>query len=333
MKQSNSSPILHGFTEEDFDKSYLNDTDPDFPTDDGYYAKRVKFYFYSPLSNNTPILINLSRSDSEMKKQIDESFNAELETKFIIHGWKSNSQEVGGGINEIVQAYISKGNVNVIAVDWDTLASKFYISAIRRTKYVGKLLAKLIDYLVANQKCNLKRIHIIGHSLGAHVGGHAGANVKTGKIGRITGLDPAYLIIDILNSFLKLDRADAEFVDVIHTTGGTLGYKRPIGHADFYPNGGRAKQPGCGGILEALGKVCSHGRAHEFFRESILSPSNKEFFGLKCNSWWKFIKGDCEKVVVKMGESASTVARGMFFLETNSFEPYSRGRQSISSSH
>lgn len=42
-----------------------------------------------------------------------------------------------------------------------------------------------------------------------------------------------------------LDITDAQFVDVIHTAGGTFGYVKPIGHVDFYPNGGKAPQPGC----------------------------------------------------------------------------------------
>lgn len=42
-----------------------------------------------------------------------------------------------------------------------------------------------------------------------------------------------------------LSWADAAFVDVIHTDGGHLGFPNPIGHADFYPNGGSRRQPGC----------------------------------------------------------------------------------------
>jgi len=52
----------------------------------------------------------------------------------------------------------------------------------------------------------------------------------------------------------RLDPTDAEFVDVIHTCGGTLGYKGALGHADFYPNGGSAIQPGCNGALEIFRK-------------------------------------------------------------------------------
>lgn len=41
-----------------------------------------------------------------------------------------------------------------------------------------------------------------------------------------------------------LSAGDAKFVDVIHSDGGFLGIPWALGHADFYPNGGVALQPG-----------------------------------------------------------------------------------------
>jgi hypothetical protein len=32
-------------------------------------------------------------------------------------------------------------------------------------------------------------------------------------------------------------------VDIIHTAGATIGMFKTIGHADFYPNGGRKQGP------------------------------------------------------------------------------------------
>lgn len=65
------------------------------------------------------------------------------------------------------------------------------------------------------------------------------------KIGRITGLDPAGYIYDALTETGRLSSRDANFVDIIHTGRGLWGTSKAIGHADFYPNGGSAPQPGC----------------------------------------------------------------------------------------
>lgn len=42
----------------------------------------------------------------------------------------------------------------------------------------------------------------------------------------------------------KLDKTDADFVDVIHTNSGIFGKIEPSGHIDFYVNGGQT-QPIC----------------------------------------------------------------------------------------
>ena len=42
----------------------------------------------------------------------------------------------------------------------------------------------------------------------------------------------------------RLDKSDAKYVDVIHTDAGGLGTDLVIGHADYFPNGGR-DQPNC----------------------------------------------------------------------------------------
>jgi len=60
-----------------------------------------------------------------------------------------------------------------------------------------------------------------------------------------TALDPA----DGLKSTkLVLRKSDADFVDVIHTGTKLFGLSRPVGHVDFYPNGGKT-QPGCQDVV------------------------------------------------------------------------------------
>lgn len=77
-----------------------------------------------------------------------------------------------------------------------------------------------------------KNIHIVGHSLGAHMAGFCGKTFQelTGKkIGHITGLDPAGPCFFQEKTDLKLKESDAEFVDVIHTDSGVLGLVDPLG--------------------------------------------------------------------------------------------------------
>jgi hypothetical protein len=59
----------------------------------------------------------------------------------------------------------------------------------------------------------------------------------------VAGLDPAYPGFSMDNTDARLDVTDAEFVDIIHTNSallfsGGLSFPTPIGHADFWPNGG-----------------------------------------------------------------------------------------------
>jgi len=68
-----------------------------------------------------------------------------------------------------------------------------------------------------------------------------------------SGLDPAGPLFEGYDTSVRLDKSDANYVDVIHSNGeaiyvGGFGIAEPIGHVDFYPNGGRA-QRGCSNIV------------------------------------------------------------------------------------
>ncbi|CAH2008975.1 unnamed protein product [Acanthoscelides obtectus] len=163
------------------------------------------------------------------------------------------------------------GYWNVIVLDWGALSHCMYIEARVHTLVVAKQLRRFLLFLVDNADVNLDTVHMIGHSMGAHISGDASRQIwkRTGrKIGRITGLDPAAPLyewphVESLDELL--DRTDANFVDGIHTNGRHLGVMTPVGHVDFYPNGGEA-QPGC-----PLW-VCSHIRAVEYWIASLSKP-------------------------------------------------------------
>ncbi len=115
----------------------------------------------------------------------------------------------------------------------------------------------------------------------------------------ITGLDPAGPRFREKTREERLDRSDAQFVEIVSTDGAymnflftdrwfiyfiksfhlynyyyiyiciyiqinlDLGLEEPIGHLNFYPNGGKSLQPGCKYL-----KSCSHSRAPDLYAES-----------------------------------------------------------------
>merc|ERR1711970_458875 len=109
--------------------------------------------------------------------------------------------------------------------------------------------------------------NIIGHSLGAHVCGYAGdwfRYLSKHSIARIDGLDPAGPLFLDAKANNRLDKGDADFVSIIHTDAFGAGIDFNIGHADFWPNGGK-NQPGCEGNPD-----CNHDFSHQLWAYSVL---------------------------------------------------------------
>ncbi|XP_063931192.1 phospholipase A1 member A-like [Zophobas morio] len=248
-------------------------------------------------------------------------FNTSNPTKIIIHGFQSSIKEDVFVANK--NAYMESGDYNVIGMDWSSLCEFEYLSAVGGARRAGKILAEFLNWL-SGTGVALNELHLVGHSLGAHVAGIAGHQIKTGLIGRITGLDPAAPGFREVDPELKLDVKDAKLVDIIHTYIRVLSIAQPMGHIDFYPNGGRW-QPGCPDIYDIwqVGEslVCNHARAYYFFAESI---RNKHAFKSKrCNSVEEALYGRChEETEVYMGQ-AETYKSGLYYIRTRAQPPYS----------
>ncbi|KAG7331921.1 hypothetical protein KOW79_003755 [Hemibagrus wyckioides] len=231
-------------------------------------------------------------------------FNTTARTILIIHGWTI------GGVFEswmykLVSAVVRReAEANVIVVDWLGLAHQLYPDAVNHTLHVGRSIAALLDWLQEEQQLPLENVHLIGYSLGAHVAGYAGTFVH-GKVGRITGLDPAGPMFEGAEPHKRLSPDDAEFVDVLHTytreaLGVSIGIQQPIGHIDIYPNGGDV-QPGCslgdvlssaaaGDFMEVM--KCEHERAVHLFVDSLMDKEHVSF-AYQCTGPERFNKGIC----------------------------------------
>ncbi|KAF6210179.1 hypothetical protein GE061_013281 [Apolygus lucorum] len=278
--------------------------------------KDVIFRLYTKDNPDDPI----GARSSEPGKLYDGQIDVSKPIKMIIHGWNGNPDSYF--TKTIRTAYLSAHDYNVIIVDWSTESHVMYNKDRRFVKELGAIAAHFIDRLLEETGFDMSQLHIIGHSLGAHVCGVVGLNTKR-RVGRITGLDPAKPMFSVDDDD-RLCPASASFVDVIHTCGKGLGMYEALGHADFYPNQGTPRQPGCG---ISAGKR-SHERAVDYFAESIMNPN--AFIAIKGNRWndYKRRRSSGTGETTPMGENVSHSARGKFWLRTGKSPPYGLGLDS-----
>lgn len=157
-----------------------------------------------------------------------------------------------------------------MVVDWSAGSNTLnYYKAVVNTRIVGYQIAKWVlwsyclnrestDFLMSARSLwrlvehitnatisnegpdasNWGPLHLIGHSLGAHICGFAAKELKKMRnewtVQRITGLDPAQPCFKDAEVSAHLHKTDAPFVDVIHTNGRLLrrlglGLPNPIG--------------------------------------------------------------------------------------------------------
>ncbi|KAF6385336.1 phospholipase A1 member A [Rhinolophus ferrumequinum] len=221
-----------------------------------------------------------THSDPSCGKLVEESsdiqrsgFNATLGTKLIIHGFRALGTKPAW-IGKFVRALLRSADANVIAVDWVYGASGVYYSAVENALGVSE-----------------SAVHIIGVSLGAHVGGMVGHFYK-GQLGWITGLDPAGPEYTRASLEERLDPGDALFVEAIHTDTDNLGIRIPVGHVDYYVNGGQ-DQPGCPSFLHAGYSylICDHMRAVYLYISAL--ETSCPLMAFPCTSYKAFLAGHC----------------------------------------
>ncbi|GLH05590.1 Probable phospholipase A1 magnifin [Gryllus bimaculatus] len=223
-------------------------------------------------------------------------------------------------------AYLQRADYNVISVDWSPLAREpCYVQATYTVATVGNCTAQLLDWLVGEGVTTLDAVHVVGFSLGAQVAGHVGLFLQSGRLPRVTGLDPALPLFGTPYKSSKLDSNDAEFVDVIHTNAGHKGKYEPCGDVDFYVNSGY-NQPGCESHPDGE-PSCSHARAPAYFGESI--NTNVGFYAQSCCSWIMSVVGWCSdntESSILMGEYTPRSARGTYYVTTRDMPPYALGK-------
>ncbi|CAO1427396.1 unnamed protein product [Diamesa hyperborea] len=253
----------------------------------------------------------------------DGNFDVEKPVKILIHGWNADAEHMA--MQPVKIAYLRKNTTNVLVVDWKEIAVLRYIVARSLIVAIAEKISRKLFRFMGETKMKPDQIHIIGHSLGAHISGQIGRYFH-GAIGRITGLDSAGPLFTPL-SLDALHKSNAIFIDVIHTAGGVSGEIERRGHADFYPNSGRAPQPGCEKLDLITVTACSHYRAPLLYAESIFIPDS--FYAAQCElslvELPTYLNCMDYSNAVFMGETVDQKSRGAFYLETYNLFPYGKG--------
>lgn len=265
-------------------------------------------------------------------------FNGNDPTVVLIHGFANNGHS-GWPVDGKTEL-LKLGSYNVIAVDWEKLAAApAYLTAVDFVPQVGALTASLLDWLHDAAGMKASGVQVVGHSLGAHLSGAVGQNLNKFSLPFITGMDPAGPEFYEKPDSARLDKTDANFVQIIHTNAGgvldgCVGLIDTMGHVDFFPNGGD-HQPGCdvgGDWLDLLAGGCSHGRSSLYWIESINAQTT--FYSHPCSDWDTYQAGGCSSCgqgCLDMGFHVKHSLRGTYYLATNWKKPFAQG--DVRSSH
>uniref|UniRef100_A0A3Q3JMD6 Triacylglycerol lipase n=1 Tax=Monopterus albus TaxID=43700 RepID=A0A3Q3JMD6_MONAL len=325
----------------------------DLPPWGGTAQRPISALPWSPVNIGTRFLLFTQKNRYYQEIRADQTiqssnYSGKRKTRFIIPGYLAKGDE--DWPQEMCKVMVKSQNVNCIAVEWKNGVKTQYAQAANNARVVGAQVAHMITFLMGNYSQVADKFHIIGHSIGAHAAGEAGSRIN--GLARITGLDPAEPYFQDTDAFMHLDISDATFVDVIHTDGLPfdsslgLGMSQPVGHIDFYPNGGTL-MPGCSAnngypkdldaIWEGTKKfdACNHIRAYQYYSESIAKPQG--FVGFPCSDKDSFTAGHCfpcaNSKCPQMGYHADklpvTDGPSEYFLNTGSASPFGRYSYSV----
>ncbi|KAL9883746.1 vitellogenin-1-like [Glossina fuscipes] len=254
---------------------------------------------------------------NEMWKMAE--FDPSKKVVILATGWSTSIND-SVSIDVFAKAFRCRGDINFVAVDVARYVDTLYTWSALNTDILGKYIAEGLKFLI--DVVPVKNIHLIGHSLGAHIMGAAGRQFQEMthlRIPRITGLDPANPCFNEGDALSGLMRGDADFVDIIHSNSNVLGKGQPMGDADFYPGGLKPLADGC------LTVACSHERAWQYFAETIYPDNERNFEAYRCSSLAGVEKGECRFQSAFMGYAVANDIKGNYFMMVNENPPYGLG--------
>ncbi|CAD6240847.1 GSCOCG00008951001-RA-CDS [Cotesia congregata] len=284
--------------------------------------KKLRIKIYTGNSTKSAKIVNCRMNRPDLIYQyIDNSKSS------VLYVFGFTEKPADESVCTIVDAYLNRGTVNMLVLDWSKLSYEEYFSLIPKVRVIAKITAKTIDRLF-ELGLNLDTFHIVGHSMGAPLAGAIG-EFSEYDLPRITGnnyhyfgnlirLDPTGPGYNPPLTTHHLNKKNAKFVDILHTDIGFFGITKTDGTADFFANGGKRPQPGCPRLqsVQDTAGICDHRKSWRIYAESIINP--KAFRALKCPSYSDYLAGNCKNNdAVYFGLFTPTNARGFYYFDTS----------------
>lgn len=97
--------------------------------------------------------------------------------KLLIHGWNADVEHVA--LETVRNSYLKLNSSHLLMADWRDIANMRYFIARDMISFVGNRICELLKIFVEQAKVGPERIHLVGHSLGAHIGTHVGRCFKS----------------------------------------------------------------------------------------------------------------------------------------------------------
>ncbi|XP_030023024.1 lipase member I isoform X2 [Manduca sexta] len=249
-------------------------------------------------------------------------------TQVLVSGYLDSSFSLA--MRSLVTPYLARGR-NVILLELFPILVRSYPVAARLTKPLGDLLGV---FLTALTKYGLasNKLEIVGASLGAHISSFAAVKYHqlTGrKPLRLTGLDPAGPCYRDLPPAARLNAQVAHKVDVLHTSIDGFGIAEPLGHIDFYANGGEYQPSMVGNFIMPCFLLCSHIRAAKYWVLANIFPD--KFIAVQCDSVARARHGDCydKNITNLLGPKTDFKKPGIYYLPTQEVPPFYLGEDGI----
>ncbi|XP_048000848.1 phospholipase A1-like isoform X2 [Leguminivora glycinivorella] len=224
-------------------------------------------------------------------------------------------------------AYAKRG-YNVFITETFSFLTYIYPKSVRLTRVIGQKMGEFLVKLT-EQGLSPDNLELVGLSLGAHIVSYAAKhfyNATGKKPSRLTGLDPSGPCFKTMPLEHRLNPSDAEHIEIVHTNIDGFGTPEPLGHVDFYANGGEY-QPSDIPYIPCL-VVCSHLKSVFYWWQALEHPN--KFIGQKCDSVQAARYNECNSTETNVvGLETDFSKPGIYYLSTSNEFPYYRGKEAL----